>query len=61
MSNIKRKRKKRTTSINMCSCGDLHCDSMHKSIAKNKLRKRIELGLCMACGHKECKCKHKSF
>ena len=57
--NIKRKRKQRTTSLDMCSCGCLYCDSMYKSYSKTKIQKRIRQGLCPGCGKKECKCKHK--
>jgi hypothetical protein len=57
--NIKRKRKRRTASIDMCSCGCLYCDSMYKSPSKTKIQNRIRKGLCPGCGQKECKCKHK--
>lgn len=61
--NLKRKRKRRVTSMDMCSCGDLFCDPMMgpDTPAKRKIKKRLKLGLCMGCGKKkeECSCKHK--
>lgn len=59
--NIKRKRKRRTASRDMCSCGCLYCDSFIKSPAKTKIQNRIRQGLCPGCGKKECKCKHKGL
>jgi hypothetical protein len=59
--NIKRKRKRRTASIDMCSCGCLYCDSFVKSPAKTKIQNRIRQDLCPGCGKKECKCKHKGL
>lgn len=65
MSNLKRKRKRRIKSIDLCSCGHFGCDHMMSpnSPAHRKIQKRLREGLCMGCGKKEvdgkCGCKHK--
>lgn len=52
-------RKSRRTSSNMCVyCGNVDCDPMWPdTLAKVKMQKRLKLGLCPACGAKECICK----
>jgi len=55
-------RKMRTAGEDMCSCGLLHCDSMHEAINSpyiRKLRKRQKEKVCIGCGKKECQCKRK--
>lgn len=63
MSNLKRKRKRRVTSIDLCSCGHFNCDHIigNTSPAHKKIQKRLSDGLCMGCGKKpeKCTCKHK--
>lgn len=61
--NQKRNRKRRTKSIDLCSCGHFNCDHMASpdSPANRKIQKRLSEGLCMGCGKKpeDCSCKHK--
>ena len=63
MSNLKRKRKRRVTSIDLCSCGHFRCDHMmsQNSPAHRKIQKRLREGKCMGCGKlpDHCSCKHK--
>ena len=67
MSNLKRKRKRRVKSIDLCSCGHFNCDHLigNRSPAHLKIQKRLTDGLCMGCGQKEvngkCGCKHKGI
>lgn len=60
---MKRKRKRRVTSRNLCSCGHFNCDPMMSldTPAHRKIQKRLQNGECMGCGKKidECSCKHK--
>lgn len=59
---MKRKRKIRVKSIDLCSCGHFGCDPFsYDSPAHRKIQKRLKDGLCMGCGKKpeECSCKHK--
>ena len=48
-------------SMDMCTgCIAFGCDPMAMSPRfQNKINKRIELGLCPACGSNPCKCKSK--
>lgn len=47
----------------VCSaCGAPYCDPMflsNKTPAGKKINKRLQQGLCIGCGKKECKCKNK--
>jgi hypothetical protein len=59
---MKRKRKRRTKSRDLCSCGHFNCDPISPdTIANRKIQKRLKEGLCMGCGKKECTCKHKGL
>lgn len=54
-------RKKRTTGMDMCSCGAFHCDEMMMSnpFYLRKRNDRARNKLCIACGKNPCKCKRK--
>jgi hypothetical protein len=62
---MRRKRKRRVKSKDLCSCGHFNCDPMMASgsPAHQKIQKRLREGLCMGCGKKEiegqCGCKRK--
>jgi hypothetical protein len=56
---MKKARKPRTTGMNMCpGCVAFGCDPMSMSHKfRAKIDKRLELGLCPACGKSPCECK----
>jgi hypothetical protein len=64
---MKKHRKPRSTKLDgtksrdMCpGCFAFDCDPFLMSLAFNeKIRRRLRLGLCPACGHYPCKCKSK--
>lgn len=59
---MKKLRKPRTSPkhVWVCKhCGAAACDPMNlmDTPAGRKIMKRLELGLCIGCGHKPCTCK----
>lgn len=56
---MKKKRKPRTTSKDLCTgCLGVGCDPMNKNpIVSRKLEYRKKNGLCLGCGQKKCSCK----
>jgi hypothetical protein len=57
---VLKKRKPRTTGIDMCVCGYYNCDMMmgpHNPFVRKKFNKRKSLKQCIGCGKEICVCK----